>query len=379
MGISISAGAFHLCQNPSYPDTRTDFARMMPKSMRRGASTVRRLPALACAAALALVAVGPAPAAEPPLVAAAASLRHVLPALSRAWVDAGGVRPEVSFGSSGNLYRQIAQGAPFELFLSADEEQALKLVAAGRTDGEGIVYGLGRLVLLVPRHSRLALDPTLADLSRALDDGRLRRLAIANPAHAPYGRAAREALVRAALWPRLGDRLLLAENAAQAVQFALARAADGGIVPWALVLSERVSRDAGHALLDAAMHDPIAHRMVLLARAGTQARALFRFLAGPEAGDIFERFGFGAPRAHGPFPSRSVSLAPRRWPREHLRACGPLAGGTPALPEGHVSTVARGGPSFGTTGNRRKPAINGSSRVAHNRESAGAEHGCPVT
>ena len=232
---------------------------------------------------------------EPPLVAAAASLRHVFPVLDRAWVDAGGVRPEVSFGSSGNLYRQIAQGAPFDIFLSADEELALKLVAAGGTDGEGIVYGLGRLALLVPRHSRLTLDPTLADLTSALEDGRLRRLAIANPAHAPYGRAAREALVQAALWPRLGDRLLLAENAAQAVQFALAHAADGGIVPRALVLSERVSRDARHALLDATMHAPIAHRMVLLAPAEPQARALFRFLAGPEARIMFERFGFAAP------------------------------------------------------------------------------------
>ena len=355
MGISISAVASHLCQNPSYPDTRTDFARMMPKSMRRGASTVRRLPArtlerlpaadvavpgappfekarpasgarrqavrgtppaggrrthfgefralapvfaLTLAFALTVSIAFPArvAAGEPPLVAAAASLRHVFPALGRAWVDAGGVRPEVSFGSSGNLYRQIAQGAPFDLFLSADEEQALKLVAAGGTDGEGMVYGLGRLALLVPRHSRLALDPTLGDLARALDDGRLRRLSIANPAHAPYGRAAREALVRAELWPRLGDRLLLAENAAQAVQFALARAADGGIVPWALVLSERVSHDARHALLDPTMHDPVAHRMVLLARAGTQARALFRFLSGAEARGIFERFGFTVPR-----------------------------------------------------------------------------------
>ena len=291
---------------------------MMPRPMRRGASAVRHVlarmshrytaagaapvkPALAAQAfrasalAAALVLATPAAAGEAPLVAAAASLRHVFPALSRAWVDAGGVRPEVSFGSSGNLYRQIAQGAPFDLFLSADEEQALKLVAAGGTDGEGVVYGLGRLVLLVPRHSRLALDPTLADLARALDDGRLRRLAIANPAHAPYGRAAREALVGAALWPRLGDRLLLAENAAQAVQFALARAADGGLVPRALVLSARVSRDARHGLLDAAMHGPIAHRMVLLARAGAQARALFRFLAGPEARGILERHGFAAP------------------------------------------------------------------------------------
>ena len=324
---------------------------MMPKPMRRGAGAVLPVPilTLVLALVLALVPAASAAAGEAPLVAAAASLRHVFPALSRAWTDAGGVRPEVSFGSSGNLYRQIAQGAPFDLFLSADEEQALKLVRAGETDGEGVVYGLGRLALLVPRHSPLALDPTLADLALALDEGRLRRLAIANPAHAPYGRAAREALVRAALWPRLGDRLLLAENAAQAVQFALARAADGGLVPWALVLSEHVSRDARHALLDASMHAPIAHRMVLLARAGTQARALFRFLAGAEARDIFERFGFGAPRAQGPFPSRSVSLAPRRWPQK--RRCD--------LPRLNTPVRLRHVP----------PAINESSQAAHDRES----------
>ena len=148
---------------------------------------------------------------------------------ARAWSAGGGAPPRVSFGSSGNLYRQIAQGAPFDLFLSADEEQALKLVRTGRTEGEGTIYATGRLVLLVPEHSRLALDGSLADLGRAIGDGRVSRLAIANPAHAPYGRAAREALERTALWSRLQGRLLLAENAAQAVQFALTRGADGGL------------------------------------------------------------------------------------------------------------------------------------------------------
>lgn len=260
--------------------------------MRRGASTASLVLALVLLLGGAATASG-----EPPLVAAAASLRHVFPELTSAWVETGGAPPNVSFGSSGNLYRQIAQGAPFDLFLSADQEQALKLVREGRTDGEGTIYGVGRLALLVPRHSRLALDASLEDLGRALDDGRLRRLAIANPAHAPYGHAAREALVRAALWPRLDGHLLLAENAAQAVQFALARGADGGLVPYALALAERVSSTARHVLLDASMHRPIAQRMVLLAHTGAEARALFRFLAGPEARGIFERFGFTAPDA----------------------------------------------------------------------------------
>ena len=260
--------------------------------MCRGASTACRVMALLLLLTGARMASG-----EPPLVAAAASLRHVFPELTRAWVETGGVAPEVSFGSSGNLYRQIAQGAPFDLFLSADEEQALKLVRAGRTDGEGTAYGVGRLVLLVPRHSRLMLDASLEDLGHALGDGRLRRLAIANPAHAPYGRAAREALVRAALWPRLEDRLLLAENAAQAVQFALTAGADGGLVPFALALTPSVSSKARHVLLDASMHPPIAQRMVLLAHTGSEARVLFRFLAGPAARRIFQRFGLGTPDA----------------------------------------------------------------------------------
>ena len=246
---------------------------------------------------MALVLAGTAAAGEPPIVAAAASLRHVFPEVVHTWSAAGGVPPEVSYGSSGNLYRQIAQGAPFDLFLSADEEQALKLVRAGRTEGEGAVYAAGRLALLVPLHSGLALDASLADLGRAIGDGRLRRLSIANPAHAPYGRAARDALVRTALWPRLEDRLLLAENAAQAVQFALARGASGGLVPYALTLAGRVSAEARHVLLDASMHGPITQRMVLLPGAGADARALYRFLAGPAAQRIFERSGFPAPGA----------------------------------------------------------------------------------
>ena len=236
-----------------------------------------------------------AAADDPSLVAAAASLRHVFPELARAWSEDGGAPPRVSFGSSGNLYRQIAQGAPFDLFLSADEEQALKLVRAGRTAGEGVVYATGRLALLVPVHSRLALDGTLADLGRAIGDGRLSRLAIANPAHAPYGRAARAALERAALWTRLQDRLLLAENAAQAVQFALTRGAEGGLVPYSIAITERIAGKARHVVLDSSMHAPIVHRMVLLSHGATKGKTLFRFLAGPAARRIFERFGFSAP------------------------------------------------------------------------------------
>ena len=283
---------------------------MHPAAVRQAVAFVPSMPepirgvaAAACLGAmfvLSLAGTGAAAQAEPPIVAAAASLRHVFPELMRAWMRTADAPPEVSFGSSGNLYRQISQGAPFDLFLSADEELVLELVRSGRTDGESAVYGVGRLALLVPHHSRLSLDASLDDLGRAIGDGRLRRLAIANPAHAPYGRAAQEALARTALWPRLEDRLLLAENAAQAVQFALTGGADGGIVPYALALTERVSHEARHVLIAASMHRPITHRMVLLPHSGAQARELFRFLAGPAAGMIFKRFGFSVPGARTP-------------------------------------------------------------------------------
>ena len=272
-------------QNARYRVVRSGITPMVTRTRRTAASIA------GCFFALVLADAATADGG-PPLVAAAASLRHVFPELTRTWSQSGGSPPRVSFGSSGNLYRQISQGAPFELFLSADEEHALELVRAGRTEDEGAVYASGRLALLVPGHSRLALDASLQDLGRAIGDGRLRRLAIANPAHAPYGRAARAALDRASLWSRLQGRLLFAENAAQAVQFALTRGADGGIVPLSLAVTERIASRARHVVLDSSMYPPITHRMVLLSHSEPEGRALFRFLAGPAARRIFERFGF---------------------------------------------------------------------------------------
>ena len=253
---------------------------------------------LAACRVMTLVLAGTAAAGEPPIVAAAASLRHVFPEVVHVWSAAGGVPPEVSYGSSGNLYRQIAQGAPFDLFLSADEEQALKLVRAGRTEGEGAVYAAGRLALLVPLHSGLALDASLADLGRAIGDGRLRRLSIANPAHAPYGRAARDALVRTALWPRLEDRLLLAENAAQGGASSPSPAAPAADSCPTRSRSPGASRPRPATYSSMPPCTARSRSGWCCSRAPAPApRALYRFLAGPAARRIFERSGFPAPGA----------------------------------------------------------------------------------
>src|SRR3954447_4419804 len=139
-------------------------------------------------------------AAEPPLVAAAADLQFALQDIADAFTRDTGNLVRITFGSSGNLRRQIAEGAPFELFLSADEDYVLALAREGLTVDDGVVYGIGRLALVAPLDSRVAIDAGLTEVQRALAQRVVTRFAIANPAFAPYGRAAQDALTRAGLW-----------------------------------------------------------------------------------------------------------------------------------------------------------------------------------
>lgn len=238
----------------------------------------------------------PALADEPgPMVAAATSLRDALPELAEAFAAEDGRKPRLSFGASGNLRRQIAQGAPFELFLSADEAFVLDLAQEGHARDDGAIYGVGRLAILVPRSSKLGTDGSLEDLVSAVDDGRLRRLAIANPEHAPYGRAARETLELLGLWERIQDRLVIGENVSQAAQFAATGAADAGLVAYSLALSPRLEQCCTHAPVTADLQQPVRQRGALIAGAGQGAERLFAFILGPRGRTILERRGFGAP------------------------------------------------------------------------------------
>ncbi|HUF88114.1 MAG TPA: molybdate ABC transporter substrate-binding protein, partial [Thermohalobaculum sp.] len=130
----------------------------------------------------------PRPAsAEEPLVAAASDLQFALPEIAAAFEAGTGHAVRLTFGSSGNFARQIRQGAPYQLYLAADEDYVRSLARDGFTRGEGALYALGRIVVIVPHGSPLAADGSLDDLARALGEGRVTRFAIANPEHAPYG------------------------------------------------------------------------------------------------------------------------------------------------------------------------------------------------
>lgn len=230
-----------------------------------------------------------------PTVAAAADLQFALPEILKAFRAEGGGALRLVFGSSGAFTAQIQQGAPFELFMSADTAYVKRLADRGLTLDGGAPYGRGRIVLFAPHGSRLKVDAQMADLRAALADGRLRRLAIANPEHAPYGRAAREALTHAGLWATVQPRLVMGENIAQAAQFAASGSAQGGIIAYSLALAPEVSRRGQWVLIPGDWHRPLDQQMVRLKGAGRIARAFYGYLQGPAARAIFDRYGFILP------------------------------------------------------------------------------------
>jgi len=240
---------------------------------------------------------GPAATQDrPALVAAAADLKFALGDIANAFARETGRELRITYGSSGDLARQIGQGAPFEMFMSADERYVLDLHRAGFTRGAGVLYAVGRLALFAPHSSSLTVDPEFRGLRAAVTDGRLARFAIPNPEHAPYGRAAREVLERLGLWRRVQPVLVFGENASQAMQFAASGSCEGGLVPLSLATAPEVSSLGTFQPIPAEWHTPLRQRMVLVTRAGPAAAAFFDFVQRSRAAkDILARFGYAPP------------------------------------------------------------------------------------
>ncbi|MGH6802080.1 MAG: molybdate ABC transporter substrate-binding protein [Methyloceanibacter sp.] len=244
---------------------------------------------------LGMEAMVPALAQDLPIVAAAADLQFALAEVVEAFTKETEREVTLTFGSSGNFFRQIQQGGPFQMFLSADEQFVFDLTAQGLTVDDGALYAVGRIVLIAPHDSPLKADGLLADLKAALADGRVKNFAIANPAHAPYGRRAEEALRHLGLWEAIKDRLVLGENVSQAAQFATSSDTQGGIIAYSLALSPDVSKLGTYALIPDDWHEPLRQRMALIKGAGETARAFYAFMQSPSARAIMRRYGFALP------------------------------------------------------------------------------------
>lgn len=243
---------------------------------------------LACCAAMAAGA-----RAESITVVAAADLKFALEEVAAGFRAAHpNDRVEVIYGSSGKFHTQIQNGAPFDLFFSADIAYPRELQRKGLTAGEPTPYAIGRIVLW-SRDARLAKLP-LKDLGA---EKAIRKFAIANPQHAPYGRRAMEALQRQGVWQAIEPRLVLGENIAHAAQFVDTGAAEAGIVALSLVQSPTMAERGAWTLIPAEWHEPLEQAYVVTRHGAGKplAEAFARHVATPPARTILRRYGFVLP------------------------------------------------------------------------------------
>lgn len=242
---------------------------------------------------------GPHPDSQVTLtVAAASDLRYALEELAASFDAAHpGVTVRTVYGSSGTFFAQISQGAPFDVFLSADIAYPRALEEAGLAEpGATRAYAEGRLVTWV-RHDS-TIDVASLGLAAVLDAA-AERVAIASPEHAPYGRAARAALQAIGGWEEVQPRLVLGESASQAAQFVESGAADVGILPLSLAVAPPLCAAGRHALVPADLHPPILQGALVLPGAAQPEAALgfVDHLLGDEGRALLERYGFLLPEA----------------------------------------------------------------------------------
>ena len=238
---------------------------------------------LALVAALVAIWTSPAAAGET-TVAVAANFTEPAKEIAAAFTAATGHKANLSFGSSGQFLTQITRGAPYEVFLSADAERPQKAEQAGLgVAGTRFTYAVGRLVLY-------SKTPNLASAG-ALKAGKFEKLAIADPATAPYGEAALETMKRMGLYEQLKPKVVTGSSITQAYQFVATGAAELGFV----ALSQVVDETGGSRwLVPAGQHAPIEQQAILLetGRDSAAARAFLAFLKGPKAKAVIRRYGY---------------------------------------------------------------------------------------
>lgn len=239
-------------------------------------------------------------------IAAASDLQAVLPAIGARFEERSGVSVRLTFGSSGNFFSQLQNGAPFDLFLSADLDYPERLVAAGLAVRDSLYeYGTGRIVVWARRGAPFDLRRGLHGLA----DPRVRRVAIANPDHAPYGRAAVAALRHERLYDSVRSKLVLGENISQAAQFVQSGNADAGILALSLAVAPALKSSGVYAEIPPTLHPPIRQGAVVLTASRHQAaaRRFLDFMKRPEIVQTMRDFGFAPPTNPARAGSHSLS------------------------------------------------------------------------
>ncbi|MBI4724624.1 MAG: molybdate ABC transporter substrate-binding protein [Rhodomicrobium sp.] len=230
--------------------------------------------------------------AEKITVAAAADLKFAMDEIVKSFKAAQPSSDiDVIYGSSGKFHTQIQQGAPYDLFFSADIGFPRELAKNGFAASEVKPYAFGRIVLW-----SATLDATKMTLS-SLTDPSITRIAIANPAHAPYGKRAEEALRASNLWASVKPKLVFGENIAHAAQFVQTGNAQVGIIAVSLAMSPALASKGGYLLIPENLHEPLEQGFIITKRAGNSdlAKRFAAYAGGPEARAIMKRYGFVLP------------------------------------------------------------------------------------
>ena len=233
------------------------------------------------------------PAGVPAIrVAAAADLAFAFEEMARAFEAEHGTKVELILGSTGLLARQIAEGAPFDLFAAANVSFANSVVKAGACDGSTqALYGRGRIVLWTMASRPAGFAPkTVKDLAKP----EFVKIAIANPEHAPYGQAAKEALITAGVWDAVSPRLVYGQNVQQTWQFAKTGNAEVAIVALSLAM---VGKDGNYVLIDEREHEPIDQALVVCTggKSTAAARKFALFVNAEKGRSIMRKYGFLLP------------------------------------------------------------------------------------
>jgi len=230
------------------------------------------------------------------LIAAAADLNPALKDIGEEFEKKTGIHVKLSFGASGALTQQVQNGAPFDVFFSADMDFPRKLIQQKLADSSSLYkYALGKIVLWVPLDSRLDVEHQTMNV---LLDASVEKIAIANPLHAPYGRAAVEALRHAGLYDRLTSRFVMGENVSQAAQFVESGNAQAGFVALAHARSPAVKDKGKFWIVPADYYSPLDQGVVLVSKSQHKAEAqqFMEFFKTKEVSDALEKYGFTLPK-----------------------------------------------------------------------------------
>lgn len=231
--------------------------------------------------------------AQQATIAVAANMKDAFTEINTAFKAAGNPDIRIVYGSSGNFTAQIMNGAPFNLFISADEHFPIELFRRGKAIDQGVVYATGKLAIISKNSAGISLTDSKSELIKVIS--KANKIAIAKPELAPYGKAAIEYLKAEGLWDIAKDKLIYGDNIGITTMYVVTGAADLGFTALSLAKSAEVAKDTSYILVNNKLYEPIKQRMVLIKGAPREATTLYQFMQSPQAKLILQKYGYSTP------------------------------------------------------------------------------------